>query len=307
MIKKIKHLIRFINQFIYPFEAKPIIKFKETNTEVTNLLVNSSHRKRKLIYYIIKRPGVELFSNFIYVLNHLKITNSCGYEPLIDMENFKTIYKKKNKIKNTKNAWNYFFDNKKKINLNKIYKENNFIISTNGFAKTFSNQIDNDEFRYLFNKYFKIKNEFINYSNDFSKKNFKGKVLAIHLCDTSYKTSVNHLFPTTIERSINLISKIFKKYSYNKIFLCAENLSYFDAIIKMFKEKVIFLKNANKAYEYDAFNVYPRSSHRYKLNKYILIEALLISKCNGFIYTNTNLSEFVRFLDKKNKINYFSI
>lgn len=308
MIKKIEHLIRFINKFIYAFEAEPIIKFKKANTEVVNLLVNSTYRKRKIIYYIIKRsPGAGLFSNFIYVLNHLKIANSCGYEAVVDMENFQTIYNEKNKIKNTKNAWNYFFDNKKKINLKKIFKENNFIITTNKFSKEFSHRIDNDEFRYLFNKYFKIKNEFISYSNNFYKKNLKGKILAIHLRGTSYKTSANHPFPTTIEQSVNLISKIFRKYNYDKIFLCTEDLAYFEAIIKIFKEKVIFLKNTYKAYEDDAFNVYPRSFHRYKLGRDILIEALLISKCDGFIFTTTNVSEFVRFLDKKNKINYYSI
>jgi hypothetical protein len=308
MFKNIKCLIRFIKKFIYSFEAEPITKFKKSNIKFINLLVNSSNRKRKLVYYIIKRtPGAGLFSNFIYVLNHLKIAYSCGYEPAIDMENFKTIYNEKNKINNTKNSWNYFFDNKKKINLKKIYKENNFIISTNKFVETFTHRINNDEFRYLFNKYFKIKNIFIKYADDFYKKKFKKKMLAIHLRGTSYKTSANHPFPITIEQTINLIDEIIKKYNYNKIFLCTEDLGYFDAIIKIFKEKVIFLPGTYKSYKDDAFNIYPRSFHRYKLGRDILMEALLISKCDGFIYTTTNVSEFVRFLDKKNKINYFSI
>ena len=42
--------------------------------------------------------------------------------------------------------------------------------------------------------------------------------------------------------------------------------------------------------------------HRYKLGKEILIESLLISKCDGFLYCNTNVSEFVKFLDNKKKI-----
>ena len=39
----------------------------------------------------------------------------------------------------------------------------------------------------------------------------------------------------------------------------------------------------------------------------ILLEAILISKCDGFVYTTTNVSEFVKFLDKKKKLNYYSI
>ena len=34
---------------------------------------------------------------------------------------------------------------------------------------------------------------------------------------------------------------------------------------------------------------------------------MLISKCDGFVYTTTNVSEFVKFLDEKKKLNYYSI
>ena len=34
---------------------------------------------------------------------------------------------------------------------------------------------------------------------------------------------------------------------------------------------------------------------------------MLISKCDGFVYSNTNVSEFVKFLDKKKRIEYLSI
>ncbi len=308
MIKYIRRLKKLIKKFIYSFEAKPVVQFKETNTDVTNLFINSSYKKKKLIYYIIKRtPGAGLFSNFIYVLNHLKIANSCGYEPVVDMENFITIYNERNKVIDTKNAWSYFFDNKKKLNLNKIYKENKFIISSNRFSKTFSHKINNNEFRYLFNKYFKIKNTFINYANDFSKKNFKKKTLAIHLRGTSYKTSANHPFPTTIKQTINLVEELIKKYSFEKIFLCTEDLNYFNLIRDKFKNKVIFLNDSYKSFKDDAFKIYPRKFHRYKLGRDILLEALLISKCDSFVFTNSNVSEFVKFLDNKKVINYFLI
>ena len=37
----------------------------------------------------------------------------------------------------------------------------------------------------------------------------------------------------------------------------------------------------------------------FKLGRDILLEAMLISKCDGFVYTTTNVSEFVKFLDEK--------
>ena len=76
---------------------------------------------------------------------------------------------------------------------------------------------------------------------------------------------------------------------------------------KKFGKKVIFLKDSYKSYYDNAFKIYPRKLHRFKLGKDILLEAMLISKCDGFVYTTTNVSEFVKFLDKKKKLNYYSI
>ena len=39
----------------------------------------------------------------------------------------------------------------------------------------------------------------------------------------------------------------------------------------------------------------------------ILLDALIISKCKGFLHAQTNVSEFVKFLDKKNKIKYYNL
>ena len=65
----------------------------------------------KKFFYVIRRsPGAGLFSNFIYVLNHLVISEQNGFIPIIDMENFTTIYNEKEKIDNTFNAWEYYFE-----------------------------------------------------------------------------------------------------------------------------------------------------------------------------------------------------
>lgn len=106
MIKYIKHITKLIKRYVYSFEAEPLQKFKEINNEVINLSINSSKNNKKSVYYVIKRtPGAGLFSNFIFVLNHIKIADSCGFKPVVDMENFHTIYNEKFKINNTKNIF----------------------------------------------------------------------------------------------------------------------------------------------------------------------------------------------------------
>ena len=64
------------------------------------------------IFYVIKRtPGTGMFSNITFILNHLKICQKHNFIPIIDMENFITIYNEEGKIKNNFNAWNYYFNN----------------------------------------------------------------------------------------------------------------------------------------------------------------------------------------------------
>ena len=51
------------------------------------------------IFYVIQRtPGFGLFSNLSFVLNHIKIANDFGFIPIVDMENFPSIYNEKYKI-----------------------------------------------------------------------------------------------------------------------------------------------------------------------------------------------------------------
>ena len=92
MKKYIKYFLKFIEKLIFPFEAKPIIKINEISEDNVALAINTKKNKKKTFYIIKRTPGAGLFSNFIFVLNHLKIAESCGYIPIVDMENFPTIY-----------------------------------------------------------------------------------------------------------------------------------------------------------------------------------------------------------------------
>ena len=52
------------------------------------------------IFYVIKRtPGTGLFSNVTFVVNHLRVCIKNNFIPIVDMENFKTIYNEKKRSK----------------------------------------------------------------------------------------------------------------------------------------------------------------------------------------------------------------
>ena len=53
----------------------------------------------------------------------------------------------------------------------------------------------------------------------------------------------------------------------------------------------------------DSFDIYPRKNHRYLLGEEILIESLLLSKCDGLTYIKSNvISAAIEFSKKKIKL-----
>ena len=132
------------------------------------------------------------------------------------------------------------------------------------------------------------------------------KTLAVHYRGTSYKTSAGHPFPATYDQTINYIKLLFKDKKYNKIFLCTEDLNFFDKMEKTFKKNLYYIPSFRSKKD-NAFVLYPRKNHRYNLGKEILIESLIINQSKGFLHAKTNVSEFVKFLDHKNKIYYFEL
>ena len=95
------------------------------------LIVKEKVNTRSATFYIIRRqpPGAGLFSNVNHVLQGLIYADRNNFIPVVDMENYWTLYSQSKKFLGTRNAWEYFF---KQINSAKIetaYSSNSFVLS----------------------------------------------------------------------------------------------------------------------------------------------------------------------------------
>ena len=257
-------------------------------------------------FYIIKRtPGTGLFSNVVFVLNHLRIAKKYNFIPIVDMANFKTIYNERKKINNIENAWNYYFENVSKFTLDEAYKSAKVIIVSDKFFPHFIYDMENTELSKLINEFIFIKKKFIKISENYKKKFFGQKTLGVHFRGTSYKQSPGHPLPATKEQMIKLVKKIVKKDKIDKIFLSSEEKDYLHLFKKEFSEKIMFLESSYRSNKNDAFKIYPRLNHRYKMGREVLIETLLLSYCDSFIFLNSNVSSAVISLNyNKNQKRY---
>ena len=313
----IKKKIRKLEKKIFTQNPKALIKteskkkdFKIINSinSIKLKVYNFGNLNPDKIFYVIKRsPGAGLFSNVAFVLNHLIIAYKNNYLPFVDMERNPTIYNEKIKINKTFNAWEYYFENLNKHTPDEIYKSRNVIITENVFDKTFEKWISkNPEIVKILNKKIKFKKNIYFLFNFFKRKLFdKKKILGVHFRGTSYKSSPGHPLPATKKQMFNMVNYIFSKEKIDKIFLSTEEKNYLKFFLKKFPGKVIFFSSSYRSNKNDAFDIYPRNKHRYKLGREILLETLLLSCSNYFLYTTSNVSEFALSLQlNKRQIRY---
>ena len=244
------------------------------------------------IFYVIKRtPGTGMFSNITFILNHLKICKKYNFIPVVDMKNFKTIYNERVKLKKTFNAWNYYFENLNQYSLEEVYKSKNVLLSDNKFLHFFSyNIVEDEELTKLLNTEIKV-NKYIDKCYLNALKKFKNKnILGIHFRGTSYKRTAGHPLPATKKQMYEITNKFLNVKDIDNIFLVTEEKDYLEFFKKKYGKKLIYLESAYRSNKNDAFKIYPRNLHRYKLGREAVLEAMLLSSCKYFIYLCSNIS-----------------
>ena len=290
-------LKKLYRKIAFPKEQEPIVdRSIEFNKIQVNLIRSKGELNKDKIFYVIQRnPGKGFFSNVAFVTNHIKVALDNGFIPIVDMENFVTWYNEKNKILKTNNAWEYYFEQISNFSLNDVYNSKNIILTNRNFYRSsgFLDSINEDkELKNVFQKYILIKKNKLKVIHYLRKKLFeKKKILGVHFRGTGYKIG-RQPHPATIKQMVNRINKILSKENYDKIFLVTEDLNNFKAIIAEFKDKVIYLNNSVRENNSNtAFDTYPRLNHRYKLGRDILIEACLLSYCDGYLDIRNNVRE----------------
>jgi hypothetical protein len=273
---------------------------------LTNINLSSFGNKNKdKKFYVIRRsPGAGFFSNLTYVLGHLQIAKKYKFTPVIDMENYPTIYNEKKIINKTYNSWEYYFKKVSKYKLDEVYKSKNVIITSNFFEHHMPTDMSlKKEFNELIKKYIHIKPDILKEAKYFEKKYFKknNKILGIHFRGTTYKTARGHAFPIPPKLMKKNIDTLIKKFKYDKIFVVTEEYQYLEYLKKYYPKKIIFC-NVYRTRKLDAFKHYPRINHRYKLGREILIETLLLSCCKGLTFVKSNVSS-AAIVFSKNKLN----
>lgn len=88
-------------------------------------------------FYVIRLypPATGFLANYNYVLGYMKHAYDCGWIPIIDMQNYETLYQEKEPVMGTTNVWEYFFEQPldkktgRRYSLAEVYSSKNVILS----------------------------------------------------------------------------------------------------------------------------------------------------------------------------------
>lgn len=272
------------------------------------------HRQRKIIvnkksdktYYVIRRwMQAGFFSNFFYVLGHIMYAQKHNWIPVVDMKNYLTLYSEQDKILGTDNAWEYYFENLCDLTLEEIYANHNYILSDGeykyDYAPSYELGRENDfivskltDYNAIVKKYIHIKPNILEDVSDFFSQIECKNLLGVHYRGTDMNNCKGHPKAIPENRYIEKIALLYGK-TIDGIFICSDEIG----IVEYLKENYgkVYSTNAYRAEgdnkyglhnERDAGQI--RKNHKYMLGKEVLIDTLILSKCNYLLCAPSNVA-----------------
>ncbi|MFA6276982.1 MAG: hypothetical protein WC622_09545 [Pedobacter sp.] len=283
-----KDFISNVTMYDYPFDLK------KGDMLYVRSFGNKNPDKK---FYIIWRDyyGAGFFSNYAFVIAHILIAKKNNFIPIIDFENFKTIYNEKESINGSENAWNYYFERLSDYSLEEVYGSKNVLFCNGGFPNGFSYNLTEIEGANQLSKEIKINKTVENFIQSSLKTD--STYVGVHFRGKEQNLASHHPFGPTYKQLVSNTKMLLEKYNLSKIFIVTEDLKAIETLEKKFP-KAVFYTNSYRTKKGNAYKeLEARKHHRYLLGLEILRDAHLLSQCGGILHSDSNVNEYARLIN----------
>lgn len=138
----------------------------------------------------------------------------------------------------------------------------------------------------VFNSILKIKDQYANQFEElYSRFKIDNKTLGIQIRGTDKK---NEIIEIDVNNVIRLIDQYLNFGLVNKIFLCTDDKRYLDILNDRYGELIIYDNTLEISDNLQS--LHHHTSNRTKINWEVLSSVYLLSKCNYFLYSFSNVS-----------------
>jgi Nodulation protein Z (NodZ) len=161
-----------------------------------------------------------------------------------------------------------------------------------------------ESYHRLIEKYIKIKPFLLQKADRFAHQYFKGgAIIGVHYRGTDKKNEAFRTSYAAMQRKIEEVVKK-KKYHDYKIFLATDEEHFLTFLKEKFPKRVIATASMRSK---DEQPIHFRQEEHYRAGEEAIIDALLLSKCDFLIRTQSNLSAFSSFLNPKMPVELLGI
>lgn len=246
-------------------------------------------------FYVIRLypPATGFLSNYNYVLGAIEYACKNNYIPIVDMENYMTLYHEDQPINGTNNVWEYYFVQPSNFTLSEVYNSKNVILS-NGTLDSFLGKIENypQRIEYAamvpFNRHTQL--DINKITCGVVEKIHEGKTLGVVYRATDYQNTKGHSKILPLEVFFNIIEEKKKLWGLDSVFIMTES----ETALEFFKEKVsdLLYINRPRISKYKSgtniSGLTPDSISKHENTILYLAEVFTLSKCHSIISIPNN-------------------
>ena len=241
-------------------------------------------------FYVIWRDslGSGFFSNFTQVLSHIQRAEELGMVPVVDFENFRTLYNMESPVNGSRNAWEYYFHPVSPYPLAEVYRSRRVYFCSGDYPRGYTFGT-NAEYREFLDKHIRLQ-ENVKERIDRYRGEFAGRrVLGIHFRGKEINTAPRHAFGPTPEQIVRHADRLMEQFELDRIFLVTEEKRYEELLSRRYGDKVFFT-DSFRAAKVNSYNLHPRPLHRYLLGLEVLADAELLAMAQVILCSNTGVA-----------------
>ncbi len=241
-------------------------------------------------FYVIWRDslGSGFFSNFTQVISHMQRAEELGMIPVVDFENFRTLYNVPSPINGSRNAWEYYFHPVSPYPLREVYGSRRVYFCNGDYPRGYT-FADNAAYREFVSSRVHMQDSVMNRIERYLGEFETGRILGIHFRGKEINTAPGHSFGPSPEQIIRHTDRLLDECGLDRIFLVTEEKRYEELLSRRYGGKVFFT-DAFRSARVNSYNLHPRPLHRYLLGLEVLADAELLARSTVILCSNTGVA-----------------
>lgn len=255
-------------------------------------------------FYVIRLcpPATGLLANYIYVLGYMKHAFDKGWIPVVDMENYGTLFQEEEPVNGTRNVWEYFFEQpydvgtKKRYTLEEVYKSQNVVLAKADDQSMYNNSLTTEvlKWQYEMSLLVPFKEDVQNHIDKVIKECIpeEVKILGVSTRGSDLKKRViGHAISMSVDEILPIIKEKSIEWNIEHIFVKAEEEETIEYFKKHFRN--LHYTNYQRIRNYDVaksvnVTIAEKAISRLELLKCYLTDIKILSMCTSIMGTENN-------------------